>query len=140
MYHLLTNSGSLGIPSVGMLPNNPVSEYTFVDTMVPWNVKHAFHALALDEHRKPFSPTIWEKPADRGDDLVLKQCWFPGAHANVGGGYEDTMSADITLAWMVSQMIKAKILAFDLDYIKWQWQLNIERYGAYPLAWGLGKP
>lgn len=23
------------------------------------DIKHAYHALALDEHRKPFSPTLW---------------------------------------------------------------------------------
>jgi hypothetical protein len=23
------------------------------------DIKHAYHALALDEHRKPFTPTLW---------------------------------------------------------------------------------
>lgn len=27
------------------------------------DIKHAFHALALDEHRGPFSPTLWHYPA-----------------------------------------------------------------------------
>jgi hypothetical protein len=27
------------------------------------DIQHAFHALALDEHRGPFSPTLWHYPA-----------------------------------------------------------------------------
>ena len=138
---MLIDPGALGIPSLGLFPGHPSLEYTFVDTMVSPNVQHAFHALALDEHRLPFTPTIWETPKDR-KDLDLKQCWFPGAHANVGGGYPDTMSADITLVWMISQMIKEKIISkggFDMDYIKWLWQLNKEYYGDHTLGWGMGE-
>ena len=135
---LLTAPGALGIPALGILPQHHTSEYAFVDTMVPGNVKHAFQALALDEHRRPFSPTIWETPDGR-TDLVLKQTWFPGAHSNIGGGYPDTMMADITLAWMVSQLMENNILAFDLDYIRWLWDENIKQYGSYKSAWGLGK-
>jgi len=138
---MLTDPGSLGIPSLGLFPGHPSLEYTFVDTKVSWNVKHAFHALALDEHRLPFTPTIWETPSDR-TDLDLKQCWFPGAHADIGGGYPDTMSADITLTWMISQMIKAGVISrdgFDIEYIKWLWELNKQYYGKQPLNWGTGK-
>src|SRR5439155_19781272 len=102
---LLTDPGALGIPSLGLFPGHPALEYTFVDTMVAPNVQHAFQALALDEHRLPFTPTIWETPSGR-TDLDLKQCWFPGSHGNIGGGYPDTMSTNITLVWMVAQMIK----------------------------------
>ena len=116
-------------------------EYTFVDTKVAPNVQHAFQALALDEHRLPFSPTIWETPTGR-TNLDLRQCWFPGVHSNIGGGYADTMMPDITMAWMVSRMIDANIISeagFDIDYIKWLWQLNKDYYGNYPLDWGLGR-
>lgn len=117
-------------------------EYTFVDTMVAPNVQHAFQALALDEHRLPFTPTIWETPPGR-TDLDLKQCWFPGAHANVGGGYPDTMMPNMTLAWMISRMIKEKIISdsgFDMDYIKWLWERNKKSYGKEnPIDWGMGK-
>ncbi|KAJ7857469.1 hypothetical protein B0H14DRAFT_2507400, partial [Mycena olivaceomarginata] len=52
------------------------------------NVENAFHALALDEKRAAFSPTLWST-ADP-EKTNLKQCWFPGAHTDVGGSYEDT--------------------------------------------------
>jgi hypothetical protein len=28
------------------------------------DIKHAYHAMALDEHRKPFDTTLWHFPAD----------------------------------------------------------------------------
>jgi uncharacterized protein (DUF2235 family) len=137
--------GALGIPSLGLIPASPANEYSFVSTTVPNSVQYAFQALALDEHRLPFTPTIWETPEGR-KDLTLKQCWFPGVHSNIGGGYDDTMMADITLAWMASQMMKQypkkddptkteNILAFDQSYITWQWDQNIKNY---PLPWGCG--
>jgi hypothetical protein len=33
------------------------------------DIRHAFHALALDEHRKPFSPTLWHYPAESSMDI-----------------------------------------------------------------------
>ncbi len=71
-------------------------------------VEHAFHALALDDHRGNFSPTLWYIPTEQGNirRTQLKQCWFAGVHTDVGRGYKDHVSgdiADITFAWMVDQ-------------------------------------
>jgi len=74
-------------------------------------IENAFHVLALDEHRAPFSPTLWYIPPDNKDEsrrTHLKQCWFPGVHTDVGRGYDDHVPgdiADITFAWMVDQCI-----------------------------------
>lgn len=76
--------GSLGIPAIGFFPAHH-QEYSFLDTRVANNVEHAFHALALDEQRKPFAPSVWERPTDPSKLKVLKQVWFPGVHSNVGG-------------------------------------------------------
>ncbi|KAF4814013.1 hypotheticall protein [Colletotrichum tropicale] len=32
-------------------------------------IKHAFHAMAIDEHRKPFSPTLWHRSPQNPNDL-----------------------------------------------------------------------
>ena len=105
------------------------------------NVEYAFHALALDEERRPFSPTIWEKPAGQALPKVLHQCWFPGVHSNVGGSYDDTQLADITLAWMISQL--NDLIYFDTEYITWQNDLNVQYYKdkaeGEVRTWGLGK-
>jgi hypothetical protein len=116
-------------------------EYTFVDTKVAPNIQHAFQALALDEHRLPFTPTIWETP-DKRTGLDLKQCWFPGVHANIGGGYPDTMLPNITLVWMISRMMEEDIISdagFDMNYIRWLWEQNKNYYAAPAPGWGLGK-
>src|ERR1700748_186552 len=92
-------------------------DFAFIDASIPPCVENAIHALALDEIRRPFSPTIWEKPSK---DQSLTQVWFCGSHADVGGCYNDTSSANITLAWMIGQLSKyvdfdAKILEFQLQ-------------------------
>ena len=96
--------GALGIPRSGLLEmaglQEPPREMSFYDTALSSNVENAFQGLALDEQRRPFKPALWEKP--RGCTTRLKQVWFPGVHANVGGGYADQELSDITLAWMIS--------------------------------------
>jgi hypothetical protein len=100
--------GALGIPVnpflQRMFPFLPgfVREYSWFDTRLDPKIENAFQALALDERRFPFSPTLWEAP--KGSRTKLKQVWFPGAHSNVGGSYADTGIADITLAWMMDQL------------------------------------
>ena len=100
--------GALGIPINPLLqrvfPFLPsfVREYSWFDTRLDRHVENAFQALALDEHRFPYSPTLWEKW--KGCPTNLKQVWFPGAHSNIGGSYADAGMADITLAWMMDQL------------------------------------
>lgn len=69
-----------------------------IDDYIPWSRKHyefhgqglpcivenAYHALAIDEHREDFAPTLWSsrKPENRD----VQQVWFIGSHCNVGGG------------------------------------------------------
>jgi hypothetical protein len=88
----------------------------------------------------PSSLTL-HRETPEGDTALeqLHQCWFPGAHADVGGGYPDTMSADITLAWMVSQLQKYQLLDFDTNYIKWVYQNNMASYKEHPRVWSTGK-
>jgi uncharacterized protein (DUF2235 family) len=75
-------------------------EYKFYNTNLSGIIKHAFQALALDERRRPFSPAVWErKSASRDTTTDLRQVWFPGAHSNVGGGYDDQELANVSLAW-----------------------------------------
>jgi uncharacterized protein (DUF2235 family) len=63
-------------------------------------VQHARHALALDEHRKLFEPTLF--PA-AGRKQTLEQRWFTGSHANVGGGYDRDGLFLRPLQWMVDE-------------------------------------
>ncbi len=94
--------GALGIPNnlavLNLLDN--IKKYSFHDTKLGCNVVYARHAVAIDEKRASFSPTLWSgvKNGNR-----VKQLWFPGVHSNVGGGYIDTGLSDIALKWMVDE-------------------------------------
>jgi uncharacterized protein (DUF2235 family) len=107
--------GALGIP--GNFDKIFTEFYKFHDTGLGVHVDNALHALALDEKRKSFLPTLWQQdPAAKANGQTLKQVWFAGVHTNVGGGYEEHGLSDITLAWMASEV--DPLLAIDFDYIK----------------------
>jgi uncharacterized protein (DUF2235 family) len=76
--------GSLGVPLGSAAAK--VRRYRFFDTHLRLDNENAFHALALDEHRKNFEPTLWTRTVrtgqagapDRPIDHV-EQRWFVGA-------------------------------------------------------------
>lgn len=72
--------------------------WVFTNTNISNKVENAFQALALDEPRHAFRPSLWERLP--GSTTNLKQVWFPGSHGNVGGGWYDQQLADIALACM----------------------------------------
>ncbi|KAI1354599.1 hypothetical protein F5Y01DRAFT_311799 [Xylaria sp. FL0043] len=76
----------------------------FYNTHLSNKIQHGFHALALDEVRGPFAPTLWERRPQEQDTSDLRQVWFPGNHANIGGGWPDQGVANTTLAWMMDQL------------------------------------
>lgn len=65
---------------------------------MPRNVTHGRHALAMHELRSIFAPVRWKRSCKSTQSL--KQVWFAGAHADVGGGYEDANVATTSLQWM----------------------------------------
>jgi hypothetical protein len=76
------------------------------------DVLNAYQALAIDERRQEFPPTLWIQPATADPNQVLEQVWFAGVHCDVGGGYADTSLSDITLSWMLGN---ATALGLQLD-------------------------
>ncbi|EIM79463.1 uncharacterized protein STEHIDRAFT_69453 [Stereum hirsutum FP-91666 SS1] len=88
-------------------------------------IENAFHALALDECRGPFTPTMWYLPTDKdaANCINLKQTWFPGVHSNVGGGYPDQALADLSLSWMID--LCRPFLSFDLANINLEIDLSL---------------
>lgn len=89
--------GALGIP-ISALEQLNAATYAFHDTELSGIVKNAAHAVAIDEHRVDYQATLWT--AIPKNDQSVEQRWFPGAHADVGGGYPSRMLSDIALAWM----------------------------------------
>jgi uncharacterized protein (DUF2235 family) len=103
--------GALGIPLSG-LRSLTRRDDDFHDTELSGTVEYGYHALAIDEHRGPFVPSLWmEKPKP---NQVVEQTWFPGVHSDVGGGYPESALSDISLAWMLGKAEGAG-LAMDLE-------------------------
>src|SRR5580658_6823071 len=101
--------GALGIP-FGNFPTISRSQYAFLETDLRINNDRAFHALAIDEHRETFAPTLWTKTIVRDAEAYpprpleeVEQRWFVGAHADVGGGYENGLLAQIPLKWLMQK-------------------------------------
>jgi hypothetical protein len=81
----------------------------------PPNVRGVAHALALDEQRQWFEPTYW---TSAGQATKVEEVWFAGAHANIGGGYENAQLSNIALSWMISRAVQmADLPAASDDYI-----------------------
>lgn len=98
--------GSLGVPTGGPIGMFTRNRYGFHDVRLSSSVENAFHALAIDERRKPFSPTLWGvRERDRAKDghQRIEQRWFAGVHSNVGGGYPECGLSDVTLKWMMER-------------------------------------
>lgn len=72
-------------------------QWKFANTRISEHVEYAFQALALDEPRDAYKPSLWEK-APENKVTYLKQVWFPGSHGDCGGGNHDQQMANITLA------------------------------------------
>lgn len=89
--------GALGIPFYSR-DDTRIDLFKFTDTALSTKVKAGIHAVAIDEYRRDFSPTLWD--ARQG----VTECWFIGAHADVGGGYEDTGLSDLSMAWMQTKL------------------------------------
>ncbi|RFU19195.1 DUF2235 domain-containing protein [Geodermatophilus marinus] len=106
--------GSVGIPSVGLgLAALVNRRWGFHDTRLSTTVEAACQALAVDELRRPFAPTLWQRDPGAEDQRV-EQVWFSGDHCDVGGGHRDSALADIALLWMV-QRAESCGLAFRED-------------------------
>jgi uncharacterized protein (DUF2235 family) len=92
--------GALGLPDY--IKDSRADTFKFTNTILSNRVEHGFHAVALDERRIDFSPTLWSPRAG------IEQVAFAGAHADVGGGYPakggESQLSNISLAWMADRL------------------------------------
>lgn len=107
--------GALGVP--GFRWRTP----RFHDVQLSTQVDCARQALAIDEARLIFAPTLWEVPAGSPpgtstENERVKQVWFEGAHSDIGGGYDETGLSDTTLLWMMREA-RSMGLIFDADLL-----------------------
>jgi uncharacterized protein (DUF2235 family) len=95
--------GSLGVP-LGPLRWVTMRRYGFHNTDLSPSVRYAYQALAVDERRRIFKPTLWTRTPRAADSAPqeLQQVWFAGCHSNVGGGYDDSGLSDMSFLWMAA--------------------------------------
>jgi uncharacterized protein (DUF2235 family) len=117
---------ALGIPLGWTDVEIPGFSHRFHDHELNRHVRHAYHALAIDEERNQFLPTLWNEPtaAERHAQATgqpnpqrFEQVWFPGVHSDVGGGYAPHphevgkgQLSDVTLRWMLERALTAGLL------------------------------
>ena len=114
--------GALGVPNqfrgLSAVFNH---KYRFHDLRLTSMVKAARHAVAIDERRKPFAPTLWENLSDLnlrdgGGDSPYRQEWFPGTHGGVGGGGPIRGLSHAALLWVL-EGAEAAGMGFDPERI-----------------------
>ncbi|MDB5986898.1 MAG: Peptidoglycan-binding protein [Nevskia sp.] len=99
---------ALGVPDHkldALIDKIPQFRHRFHDLKLSPTVVHARHALALDDQRKEFHPVLWDADIEPGQSL--KQVWFCGMHADVGGGYPEQALSDIALGWLRDEAARA---------------------------------
>jgi uncharacterized protein (DUF2235 family) len=102
--------GALGIPVYRFRVPSLTDRWAFHDTTLSKYVHNAFHAISIDERRKPFVPTLWVKKTDAHGNVeeppehqTVEQVWFAGVHSDVGGGYPEPDLSDIPLRWLTDR-------------------------------------
>lgn len=100
--------GALGVPDDLVLLDQLLDDprnFRFHDTDLSPAVRHARHAVAMDEMRASFSPTLWTGTGERPPDSSFRQLWFAGTHGDVGGGHAECGLSDVALRWMVDEAV-----------------------------------
>ena len=113
--------GALGIPNYYRIARLFNGRHRFHDDKLSSRVRSARHALAIDETRRAFEPTLWENfealNAEAGKDPTApdapyQQKWFPGVHSAVGGGAGMRGLSDQALEWVWAG---ARLAGLELD-------------------------
>jgi uncharacterized protein (DUF2235 family) len=92
---------AVGMPfAIADFVNTLIYQFKFPDRLLGAHVRHACHALSLDDDRRAFDPVLWELTPQ--DAERIEQVWFAGVHSNVGGGYPKQGMSLVALDWMLA--------------------------------------
>lgn len=112
--------GALGLPGfLGVLSRITNQRYAFHDAALSSSVSAARHAVAIDERRRHFPPTLWKNLPTlnaRATGTPYQQAWFPGNHRILGGGGRVPELSAFPTAWIAAGARQAG-LTFDPDRI-----------------------
>ncbi|PKH04782.1 DUF2235 domain-containing protein [Moritella sp. Urea-trap-13] len=136
--------GALGIP-LGFLKQITNQYLQFHDTKLNKDVLHAYHAVAIDEQREAFKPTLWATTSStdeqlRTEEIVqeitqkIEQVWFSGVHADIGGGYKARHHSNVAFNWMIAK-IKHKV-ALDIRHYPYPEDVSKKIHDSYKFYYG----
>ncbi|MEM6583660.1 MAG: DUF2235 domain-containing protein [Pseudomonadota bacterium] len=125
--------GALGVPTRVLAFMD--EQDLFYDSELGSNVKSARHAVAIDERRGDFVPTLWGKKAA----TTIKQVWFVGVHSDVGGGYEPSkegkLLSDIPLNWMAQEASEEGLEFESHLVVKSKLDYRASKHNSYKSYW-----
>ena len=104
---------SFGLPSdIAGIPFQQINLFKNFD--ISSTTKKVVHLVAVHEGRNTFKPTLCNHREG------VEEIWFPGVHADVGGGYADRGISDIALDYMLNsfQASGVKFLREKLKEVK----------------------
>lgn len=116
---------AMGIGSLG-LPGLISKKHAYHRTKHYKFIQSCRHAIAIDEHRRSFNIHHYQFYKHHKDtspntiDEVVEQRWFPGAHSNIGGGYEDNYLSMAPLRWIMKGANQAGLITNQLK----AWHIN----------------
>ena len=104
--------------------------FKFVDLTLSSKVNQARHAISIDDERHTYHPVLWKESA--ADRKRMKQVWFAGVHANVGGGYTKQGMSLVSLYWMMVEAEKygLRFITEDWDYYYYHQNVNDKLYNS----------
>jgi uncharacterized protein (DUF2235 family) len=116
--------GSVGLP--GEITGSKTVEkiFGFSDNKLGRHIERAYHAVAINERRADFQPTMFEQQTEKDGQYkgqykkgqILEQCWFTGVHSDIGGGYHDHDLSDLSLMWMAANI--SDMLSLNINYLE----------------------
>lgn len=95
---------------------------------------YGFHAVAIDEKRKDFPPSLWDE-SDIAPGQTIEQVWFSGVHSDVGAWYDERGLSNISLHWMLSKAMQHGLDADKVELEKRVPNPNDKLHNSYTSIW-----
>lgn len=135
------------VPALGVVPmaglnllldRLPWTKHSFHDFLLHRSVRNAYQALAIDDNREWFRPTIWNQYDI--ESQKISQVWFSGSHTDVGGGYKEAGLSDIALEWMIYHAVSHGIRLYPDSRKRWNFCISPDGTDTYhPPRSGFGR-
>ncbi|MEJ6392420.1 DUF2235 domain-containing protein [Gymnodinialimonas sp. 2305UL16-5] len=115
--------GALGVPRHWLMASwINRDKYEFYDRELSSLVQRGRHAIALDETRRTFPPTLWTNLPElnnheTGENVPFQERYFAGDHGSVGGGGDIRALSDIALEWILMG-VKDQGLTYDAQALE----------------------